>query len=98
MLLIYPLPNIFNMRRRYRLETAACAVQGCLDLMQALKDQGFGYKELMIRLNEVGEVNSSQFIIRLMEAGLLEGYDKAGNKVLVQDRLRFDGVGVEYEV
>lgn len=72
--------------------------QALVDLMQALKDQGFGYKELMIRLNEVGEVNSSQFIIRLIEAGLLEGYDKAGDKVLVQDRLRFDGVGVEYEV
>jgi hypothetical protein len=33
-----------------------------------------------------------------MEAGLLDGFDKQGQKVLVQDRLRFDGVGVEYEV
>jgi len=67
-------------------------------VIQALHEQHFGYKELMIRLNEVGEVNSSQFVIRLMEAGLLEGFDKHDERVLVQDRLRFDGVGVEYEV
>lgn len=67
-------------------------------VIQALHEQHFGYKELMIRLNEVGEVNSSQFVIRLMEAGLLEGFDKHHERVLVQDRLRFDGVGVEYEV
>ncbi|MGF6396824.1 flavin-dependent dehydrogenase [Pseudomonas frederiksbergensis] len=67
-------------------------------LFKDLNEQNFGYKELMVRLNEVGEVNSSQFVIRLMEAGLLDGFDKQGQKVLVQDRLRFDGVGVEYEV
>ncbi|WP_260962833.1 chloramphenicol-biosynthetic FADH2-dependent halogenase CmlS [Pseudomonas citri] len=69
-----------------------------VQLMQALKQEGFGYKELMVRLNDVGEVNSSQFVIRLMESGLLDGYDKTGERVRVQDRLRFDGVGVEYEV
>jgi hypothetical protein len=36
--------------------------------------------------------------MRLMEAGLLERFDKNGERVLVQDRLRFDGEGVEYEV
>lgn len=69
-----------------------------LGIVQALHEENFGYKELMIRLNEVGEVNSSQFVIRLMESGLLEGFDKNDERVLVQDRLRFDGVGVEYEV
>jgi hypothetical protein len=69
-----------------------------VQLFKDLNEQSFGYKELMVRLNEVGEVNSSQFVIRLMEAGLLDGFDKQGQKVLVQDRLRFDGVGVEYEV
>lgn len=41
---------------------------------------------------------SLQIVIRLMEAGLLSGYDKNGERVVIQDRLRFDGVGVEYEV
>jgi len=33
-----------------------------------------------------------------MEAGLLTGYNKNGDEVFIQDRLRFDGVGTEYEV
>jgi hypothetical protein len=37
-------------------------------------------------------------VIRLMEAGLLTGYGKNDNRVFVQDRLRFDGVGTGYEV
>jgi hypothetical protein len=37
-------------------------------------------------------------VIRLFEAGLLSGYNKQGERVHIQDRLRFDGVGVDYEV
>ncbi|HEU4731481.1 MAG TPA: hypothetical protein VFT22_26485 [Kofleriaceae bacterium] len=32
------------------------------------------------------------------EAGLLTAYDKTGKRIIIQDRLRFDGVGEEYEV
>jgi len=57
------------------------------------------YKGLVRNLTALGaQETSSQIVIRLFEAGLLSGFDKTGKRVHVQDRLRFDGVGVEYEV
>jgi flavin-dependent dehydrogenase len=64
-----------------------------------LRTENFDYKTLVRRLTENGATEtSSQMVIRLFEAGLLSGFDSAGRPVHVQDRLRFDGVGVEYEV
>ncbi|MGA4845926.1 chloramphenicol-biosynthetic FADH2-dependent halogenase CmlS [Streptomyces sp. G5(2025)] len=69
------------------------------EIFQKLTKEDVGYKELIKQLNSTGKQEvSSQIVIRLMEAGLLTGYDKHGERVVVQDRLRFDGVGVEYEV
>ncbi|MFD4030005.1 chloramphenicol-biosynthetic FADH2-dependent halogenase CmlS [Streptomyces sp. NPDC058637] len=68
-------------------------------IFQDLAEEEFGYKALVKRLGDVGRQElSTQIIVRLMEAGLLTGYDKQGEKVLVQGRLHFGGVGVEYEV
>lgn len=57
------------------------------------------YRELLRQLSEAGNYDrSSQIIIRMMESALLSGYDKDGKRVVIRDRLRFDGVGEEYEV
>lgn len=70
-----------------------------LQVFQDLADEQFGYKTLVKRLGGVGRQElSTQIVLRLMEAGLLTGYDKNGDRVLVQGRLHFGGVGVEYEV
>jgi flavin-dependent dehydrogenase len=64
-----------------------------------LASQNFGYRALIKRLSDAGfSETSSQIVVRLFEAGLLAGYDASGARVRIQDRLRFDGVGVEYEV
>lgn len=64
-----------------------------------LRQQQFDYRTLVRHLGETGRQEiSSNIVIRLFEAGLLTGYDKNGERVVIQDRLRFDGVGVEYEV
>jgi 2-polyprenyl-6-methoxyphenol hydroxylase-like FAD-dependent oxidoreductase len=69
------------------------------DIFQTVTKETVGYKNVIKQLNDTGKQEvSSQIVIRLMEAGLLTGYDKNGNRVVVQDRLRFDGVGTEYEV
>jgi flavin-dependent dehydrogenase len=69
------------------------------DIFRIVTKETVGYKSLIHQLNDAGKQEvSSQIVIRLMEAGLLTGYDKNDNRVSVQDRLRFDGVGVEYEV
>jgi flavin-dependent dehydrogenase len=69
------------------------------DIFRRLLKEDVGYKELIRSLGDTGQQElSSQIVIRLMEAGLLTGYDKHGEKVFIQDRLRFDGVGTEYEV
>ncbi|KZX22300.1 chloramphenicol-biosynthetic FADH2-dependent halogenase CmlS [Rathayibacter tanaceti] len=70
-----------------------------LPLFERVASEGIGYRELLADLNSAGmnEI-SSQVIIRLMEAGLLRGRDRHGERVVVQDRLRFGGVGVEYDV
>lgn len=68
-------------------------------VFQDLAEEEFGYKALVKRLSGVGRQElSTQIVLRLMEAGLLTGYDKNGDKVVVQGRLHFGGVGVEYEV
>lgn len=68
-------------------------------VLQSLKQEDVGYKELMRRFQALDQTEtSSQIIIRLIEAGLLRGYDKKGERVSIQKRLRFDGVGAEYEV
>ncbi|MEU0024514.1 chloramphenicol-biosynthetic FADH2-dependent halogenase CmlS [Streptomyces sp. NPDC006335] len=68
-------------------------------IFQDLAEEEFGYKTLVKRLGAVGRQElSTQIVLRLMEAGLLTGYDEQGHKVLVQGRLHFGGVGVEYEV
>ncbi|HWO09015.1 MAG TPA: tryptophan 7-halogenase, partial [Polyangiaceae bacterium] len=64
-----------------------------------LAEMPIGYREAIEQLSEAGRrESSSQIIIRLLEAGLLNAYDKNGARVTIQDRLRFDGVGEEYEV
>ncbi|GAA2119220.1 hypothetical protein GCM10009759_67130 [Kitasatospora saccharophila] len=69
------------------------------EIFQLVTKETVGYKSLIKQLNDTGKQEiSSQIVIRLMEAGLLTGYDKNDERVVVQDRLRFDGVGVEYEV
>ncbi|AOR34513.1 alkylhalidase [Streptomyces fodineus] len=68
-------------------------------IFQDLAEEEFGYKMLVKRLGAVGRQElSTQIVLRLMEAGLLTGYDENGDKVVVQGRLHFGGVGVEYEV
>jgi flavin-dependent dehydrogenase len=68
-------------------------------LLQAVTEETVSYKSLIRQLNDAGKQDlSSQIVIRLMEAGLLTGYDKNDSRVFIQDRLRFDGVGGEYEV
>lgn len=68
-------------------------------IFQDLAEEEFGYKALVKRLGAVGRQElSTQIVVRLMEAGLLTGYDENGDKVVVQGRLHFGGVGVEYEV
>ncbi|MFF2079072.1 chloramphenicol-biosynthetic FADH2-dependent halogenase CmlS [Kitasatospora sp. NPDC058162] len=68
-------------------------------ILQRMQREGIGFKELESALSnaERSEV-SSQIIIRLFEAGLLRGFDKNGERVVIQARLRFDGVGTEYEI
>lgn len=69
------------------------------EIFQAIAKETVGYKTLIKQLNDAGlQEVGSQIVIRLMEAGLLTGYDKHDRRVHIQDRLRFDGVGVEYEV
>ncbi|WP_035061637.1 tryptophan 7-halogenase [Andreprevotia chitinilytica] len=69
------------------------------DILAQVNRQKIGYKELLRQLKDVdGQDRASQIIIRLLEAGLIKGYDDAGEQVHVQRRLRFDGVGAEYEV
>lgn len=68
-------------------------------IFQDLAEEEFGYRTLVKRLGAVGRQElSTQIVLRLMEAGLLTGYDSDGNEVTVQGRLHFGGVGVEYEV
>jgi flavin-dependent dehydrogenase len=68
-------------------------------IFQRLGTEEIGYKELESELSATGRPEvSSQIIIRLFESGLLRGFDKNGERVIIQDRLRFDGVGTEYEV
>ncbi|MDT0380965.1 chloramphenicol-biosynthetic FADH2-dependent halogenase CmlS [Streptomyces sp. DSM 42041] len=68
-------------------------------VFQDLAEEEFGYKALVKRLGRVGKQElTTQIVLRLMEAGLLTGYDKNGDQVVVQGRLHFGGVGVEYEV
>lgn len=68
-------------------------------IFQELLEEEFGYRKLARRLAAVGRQDSaSQIVLRLMEAGLLVGYDNVGEQVTVQGRLEFGGVGVDYEV
>ena len=68
-------------------------------IFQTVTEEAVSYKSLIRQLNDAGKQEvSSQIVLRLMEAGLLTGYDKNGNRVFIRDRLRFDGVGGEYEI
>ena len=68
-------------------------------IFELLAKEPVSYRSLIKQLGDAGRQDvSSQMVIRLMEAGLLSGYDRHDDPVHVQDRLRFDGVGVEYEV
>lgn len=70
-----------------------------LTIFERLIAEELGYRPLIKLLGDAGKQDvSSQIVIRLLEAGLLTGYDRRGERVHIQDRLRFDGVGVEYEV
>jgi hypothetical protein len=69
------------------------------ELFTRLKSERMSYRDVIKALVDSGkQEKSSQIVIRLMEAGLLSAFDKDGKRVQVQDRLRFDGVGEEYEV
>ena len=69
------------------------------DVLRSLSHENVDYKSLVRRLAAAGaKESSSQIIIRLFEAGLLSGFDELGKPVNIQHRLRFDGVGVEYEI
>jgi flavin-dependent dehydrogenase len=69
------------------------------DVFNELIHGDVDYKSLIRSLTALGAKDtSSSIVIRLFEAGLLSAYDKRGEPVHVQDRLRFDGVGVDYEV
>jgi flavin-dependent dehydrogenase len=68
-------------------------------LFQDMADEGFGYRTLVKRLSTVGKQElAAQLVTRLMEEGMLTGYDANGERVVIQGRLHFGGVGVEYEV
>ncbi|GAA3432632.1 chloramphenicol-biosynthetic FADH2-dependent halogenase CmlS [Kutzneria kofuensis] len=68
-------------------------------VFQDMAEEGFGYRTLVKRLGAVGRQEiSAQLVTRLMEAGLLTGYNADGEPVRIQGRLHFGGVGVEYEV
>ncbi|MBP2706969.1 chloramphenicol-biosynthetic FADH2-dependent halogenase CmlS [Microbispora sp. RL4-1S] len=69
------------------------------EIFQSVTKETVSYRTLIKQLNDSGmQEVSSQIVIRLFEAGLLSGFDKKDERVFIQDRLRFDGVGVEYEV
>lgn len=69
------------------------------EIFSDLIKEKFDYKTLISRLNAAGySEHALQMVIRLFEAGLLSGKNMLGEKVHIQDRLRFDGVGIEYEV
>ena len=69
------------------------------EIFETLSKEPVSYKTLVRQLGHAGRQElSSQIVIRLMSAGLLTGYDKRDQQVFIQDRLRFDGVGAEYEV
>lgn len=75
------------------------AENGLEKVFRDLKAEEFDYKTLVRRLNANGAPETaSKMVVRLFEAGLLSGFDALGKPVHIQDRLRFDGVGVEYEV
>ena len=69
------------------------------DVFRTLFQSDVDYRNLVRSLTAVGaQATSSQIIIRLFEAGLLYGFNKAEEPVKLQKRLRFDGIGIEYEI
>ena len=69
------------------------------EVFRTLLRDDVNYKCLTRSLTASGaQGTSTQMILRLFEAGLLAGYDKRGEQIHIQQRLHFDGVGVEYEV
>lgn len=69
------------------------------DALRTLSQSDIDYKNLVLKLSALGtQTASSQIIMRLFEAGLLTALDRQGEPVLLPKRLRFDGIGVEYEV
>lgn len=99
-------PQSFRLEPKYILanETGRAMSKYAVDpsykeVFDDLRRNGSDYRSLTRRLYECGATETgSQIVIRLFEAGLLSGFDAAGKPVHIQDRLRFDGVGVEYEV
>ncbi|MEU3954554.1 chloramphenicol-biosynthetic FADH2-dependent halogenase CmlS [Streptomyces achromogenes] len=69
------------------------------EVFETVLKETVSYKDVIQQLGDLGRKDlGSQIVIRLMEAGLLTGFNKNDEPVFIQDRLRFDGVGVEYEV
>lgn len=69
------------------------------DVFRSLLQSDVDYKNLTRSLTAIGaQGTSSQMILRMFEAGLLSGFNKMGEQVHIQQRLHFDGVGVEYEI
>lgn len=99
-------PNTFQLETRTVIGNEASRVMSKFPLeeeqrkvFESLLNSTVGYRELVQRLSDAGRREiSTQIVIRTMEAGLIRGYDRDGRPVLIQDRLRFDGVGEEYEV
>ncbi|MFF4711803.1 chloramphenicol-biosynthetic FADH2-dependent halogenase CmlS [Streptomyces eurythermus] len=69
------------------------------EVFETVLKETVSYKDVILQLGDLDRKDlGSQIVIRLMEAGLLSGFNKKDEPVFIQDRLRFDGVGVEYEV
>jgi flavin-dependent dehydrogenase len=67
--------------------------------IEKIRNTSIGFSDLNQHLINTGHGEfGSKIIIQLIENGLMSGYDREGKKVHIQDRLRFDGVGSEYEV
>jgi len=70
-----------------------------LDIINNLQFNNIGYKELIREFKNIeSQDNSSQLVIGLLEADMLRGYDKNGEEIDFEKRLRFSGVGLEHVV
>jgi len=69
-------------------------------IFENLAKEDTSYRELIRQLSAAGRPAGAELTDRHSAHGSRSAgrYDKHDNRVLIQDRLRFDGVGTEYEV